>query len=160
MPGSGLPAIADVTRVTTTAEFTLGTTHMQDATTYRYVKASAAIAAGDFLRVDNADADEPYALRPTSAVNQPIAGVATVAIASGSYGWVAICGKATAKVAASTAAGSQIGSSGTAGTGSAITISATPTQAEIQRVVAAAAGIGVETLSNEASGTAPVNLAP
>lgn len=159
MPGSGLPAIADVTRVTTTAEFMLGTTHHQDANTYRYVKASAAIAVGDLLRIDNADADEPFALRPTSAVNQPIAGVAHVAIASGSYGWVTVRGKVTAKVAASTAAGSQLGSSATAGTGSAITISATPTQAEIQRVVAAASGIGAEVLSNESGGTAPVNLA-
>lgn len=158
MPGSGFPAIADVTRVTTTAEFMLGTQHTQDGVTYRYVKATSAVAVGDLLRVNNADADEPHAVTPTSAVNQPITGVATTAIASGSYGWIAIRGKVTAKVAASTAAGAQLGSSGTAGTGSAITISASPTQAEIQRVLAAASGLGVEVLSNEASGTAPVNL--
>lgn len=142
----------------TTAAHALGSEVMAyNGTVYRYVKAAAAIAAGDALKMDTANADEPNALTPTAAVNEVVEAIAPVAIASASYGWVVVRGKvASAKLATSTAAGAQLGTSATAGTLSTVTISATPTQAEIQRVLAAASGKAVIAVDAEATGTGEV----
>jgi hypothetical protein len=45
-----------------------------------------------------------------------VVGAATAAFASGEYGYIIVSGVATVKVAVGTAAGSQLGSSATAGT--------------------------------------------
>lgn len=149
----------DLTDVSTTAKFDLGAIHTESGQEYTYIRAGSAIALGDFLVVKTDEALEPNVLIPSSAVNQAIRAVAPVAIASGSHGWVITRGRVpVAKVAASTAAGAQLGTSATAGTASTVTISASPTQAEIQRVLAAAAGGGVIALDAEASGTAEVLL--
>lgn len=131
----------NLSQTDTTAVHSLGSEVVDSGNTYRYVKASAAIAAGDALVLDTANADEPNALTPASAVNQPVAAIAPVAIASASYGWVVVRGKvASAKLEATVAAGAQLGSSAVAGTLSAITVGAAFVQAEVQRVLAAAAG--------------------
>lgn len=148
------------TRTSTTAEFGLGNESDSGTITHRYVKAAAAIAAGDAVMFATGDADEPHAVTPTTAVNQPVAGIAPVAIASGSFGWIVVRGKvAAAKVAASTAAGAQLGTSAVAGTLSTITIAAAYAQAEVQRALAAAAGRSVQAIDAEASGLAEVYVA-
>jgi hypothetical protein len=146
-----------LTDTQTSPQFALGTEMEFGGTIYRYILAAAAIAAGDSLVIDTGNANEPNALLPSSAVNQPIAAVAHIAIASGSYGWVTRRGKvASAKVAAGTAAGAQLGSSATAGTLSTITIGAAFVQAEIQRALAAAVGVGLQAMDAEAGGLAEI----
>ena len=135
--------------------FEAGAATFQNGNEYTYVKAGSAIAVGDVLVVDVTATGEPYTLIPASAVNQTIEAVAPVAIASGSYGWVCVRGNVAAvKVAASTAANAQLGTSATAGTASTVTVSASPTQAEIQRVLAAASGRSLIALDAESGGVA------
>lgn len=149
----------DLTDVSTTPKFERGSIALLNGNDYMYIQAGSAIAAGDFLIVDTSSASEPFVLIPSSAVNQAVEAVAPVAIASGSYGWVLIRGNvAGAKVAASTAAGAQLGTSATAGTLSTISISGTYTQAEIQRVLAAAAGRAVIALDAESGGVTEVQV--
>jgi hypothetical protein len=123
-----------------------------------YVRAGSAIAVNDVLVVDTTAASEPFTLVPASALNQSVEAVAITAIASGSHGWVLTRGNGVAKVAASTAANVAVGTSATAGTFTTITISATPTQAEVQRVLAAATGRAVITLDAESGGLAEVQI--
>jgi hypothetical protein len=120
-----MPAIlgCDPTRVDTTAAFVPGTesdhpdTVNFPGTKLRYIKAASNIALGDSLILKTDEALEPHALIPSSAIQQPIVGIAHVAIASGSFGWITRHGRvASAKAAASTAAAARLGSSGTAGT--------------------------------------------
>lgn len=149
----------DLTDVSTTPKFERGAIAVLNGNEYVYAQAGSAIAAGDFLVVDVTSASEPFVLIPSSAVNQAIEAIAPVAIASGSYGWVLTRGSTTgAKVEASTAANAQLGSSATAGTLSTITISASPTQAEVQRVLAAASGKAVIALDAESGGVAEVQI--
>lgn len=80
-----------------------------------YVKASSAIAQYDVVTYD-----ETYntTVAPVSTSNDARGdkcGVAPVAIASGSYGWVQISGPATANVLASCAANVRLNTTGTAG---------------------------------------------
>lgn len=93
---------------------TVGTIGWDSSTGYRYVyvTAGAAIAQYDAVRV-NADLTD---VRPTSAVNQVVLGVAPVAIASAAKGWIQIDGKVTCKVVVATAAGSPLVTNATAGT--------------------------------------------
>jgi hypothetical protein len=92
----------------------VGTTAFDSKTGYRYVyiTAGAAIAQYDACRVV-ADLSD---VRPTSAVNQPVLGVAQAAIASGASGWIQTHGKMTCKVVVATAAGSPLVTNATAGT--------------------------------------------
>lgn len=147
----------DLLDVSATPKFERGSIALLNGNEYTYAQAGSAIAAGDFLIVDVTSTSEPFVLIPSSAVNQSVEALAPVAIASGSYGWVLTRGNATgAKVAASTAANAQLGTSATAGTLSTVTISATPTQAEVQRVLAAASGKAVIALDAESGGVAEV----
>lgn len=125
-------------------------------TRYRFVKAAGTVALGDALIFDTGNADEPNAVLASSAVNQPVAGIAHVAITSASYGWIVVKGKvAVAKVAASTAAGGQLGTSAVAGTLSTMAVT-TPTAAEVSRILAAASGAGVIAMDAEAGGLTEV----
>jgi hypothetical protein len=142
----------------TTPIHDLGTISVQNGNEYVYIRAGSAIALGDVLVIDTTATDEPYRLIPTSALNQSIEAIAQVAIASGSFGWVCARGNVVAKVAASTAANVAVGTSATAGTFTTITVSASPTQAEVQRVLAAAVGRGVITLDAESGGLAEVYI--
>lgn len=147
--------IPTLTAASANKEFALGAEALFQGTRYRYIKAAAAIALGDALIIDTAQADEPNLLIPSSAVNQSVAGVATYAIPINNYGWVVVRGKVpSAKVAAATAAGAQLGTSAVAGTLSTIAIAGAYAQAEVQRVLAAAAGLGVQAMDVEAGGLA------
>jgi hypothetical protein len=101
------------TATSTTRKFRVGSVRRAvNGTDYMYVKAGAAIAQYDACRF-NAGLED---VRPTSAAGQVVIGVAQVAIASGSYGWIAVRGLMTAKVVAATAAGSPLVTNATAGT--------------------------------------------
>ena len=147
----------DVTDVSTTAKFELGTKALRNGNELTYIRAGSAIAVGDCLIVDVTSTSEPFVMIPSSAVNQSVEGIAQIAIPSGQFGWAVTSGNVTGvKVAASTAANAQLGTSATAGTLSTITIGGTYTQAEIQRVLAAAAGKSVIALDAESGGLAEV----
>lgn len=110
------------TQVDTVAQFTLGTEARDPRTRdfpqneLRYVKSNAAIAANASLTRDLTDeTNEPHAVVATTATGQPLEGIAHVAIASGSFGWVTIKGKATNNVGAAVAAGALLASSASAG---------------------------------------------
>src|SRR5262245_31902918 len=101
----------DPTRVDTVAAFTLGTesAHPDTAnfpgTKLRYIKAATAIALGDSLKLKTDEALEPNVLVPTAAIQEPIVGIAHVAIGANAFGWITRHGRvASAKAAASTAA--------------------------------------------------------
>lgn len=99
-PGSTAPAVGTLSRDDSTGA------------EYLFVTAGASISAGDAVHV-NADLTD---VRPCSAANQVVLGVAPAAIASGKSGWIQISGKVTAKVVGSTAVGSPLVSTTTAGT--------------------------------------------
>ena len=110
------------TQVDTTAQFTLGTEAKDTRTRsfpqniIRYVKSNAAITINQALTNDLTDeTNEPHAVVATTATGQPINGIAHVAIASGSFGWVTIKGQVPINVNAAVGAGVLLGSSGTAG---------------------------------------------
>lgn len=112
----------NATQVDTVAQFTLGTECRDPRArdfpqnVLRYVKSNAAIAANAALTRDVADeTNEPHAVVATTATGQPLDGIAHVAIASGSFGWVTIKGKASNNVTAAVATGVGLGSTATAG---------------------------------------------
>jgi hypothetical protein len=96
----------DSTRRTTTQELPLGTRVIgAGGSEWVYVKAGAAIAQYDPCRFQGS-ADGYDDVRPTSAAQQFVVGVADAAFASGEYGFIQVRGKATCKVVVGTAAGS------------------------------------------------------
>lgn len=110
------PAIVGaLTDVTTTQYNPLGMRAVDvNGDVYVYVLAGAAIAQYNACKF-NGSALGYDDVRPTSAVNQVVLGVAQVAIASGSYGWIMETGVPTCLVTNSTAAGVPLVSSSTAG---------------------------------------------
>ena len=111
------------TRVDTTAQYPLGMEADDPRATdfpgnrIRYVRADSAVAAGDAVILDVAETDQPGAVTPVSAVDQAVEGIAQVAIAADSYGWICIHGKVlNAKVGTSVAADDTLVSTATAGT--------------------------------------------
>lgn len=140
----------DPTRVDSAQQFILGTEALDtrsgfEDNTIRYVKAGSAIAAGDALKEDATSALEPHLLIPTSAIQQPVVGIAHVAIASGSFGWVTVKGRvASAKAAGGTAAEARLGSSATAGTLATLTqADSNYTSNDYFELLAVASGVGV-----------------
>jgi hypothetical protein len=99
----------------TTPKMPIGTQTFDAAgNTWTYVKAGAAIAAKNAVMC-NGSALGWDDVRPTSAANQAVVGVADLAFASGDYGFIQTDGIATALVANSTAVGSLLVSSAVAG---------------------------------------------
>jgi hypothetical protein len=80
-----------------------------------YVKASSAIAQYDVVTYDETYNTTVAPLSTSNDARGDKVGVAPVAIASGSYGWVQISGPATANVLASCAANVRLNTTGTAG---------------------------------------------
>lgn len=90
--------------------------HDYNGKQYVYVKASSAIAQYDVCTIDPATYSTTVA--PLGTANDArgnLVGVAPVAIASGSYGWLQIYGAATINVLASCAANVRLNTTGTAG---------------------------------------------
>jgi hypothetical protein len=112
MPFSAPPRLLGVrlTDTYTTARHELGSVIVgSDGVRYRYVLAAEAIA-----QYDAVDYTSAFSASVTDA-NDFAFGVAQVAIASGSYGWIAEAGVVTAKVTASMSAGSTLARDNTAG---------------------------------------------
>ncbi|MBQ1769116.1 MAG: hypothetical protein IIZ99_00230 [Turicibacter sp.] len=78
------------------AEVTIAPDQVGIPTTYKYVKAASALTANQpYVLVNNADGITTAA--PATSTVAKIIGIPQVAIASGSYGWVAIGGLCQAK---------------------------------------------------------------
>jgi len=88
----------------------------EDGTEYTYVKAGAAIAAGDAVKIDTSDTTNlPFTVIKTSAATSKMVGVAESAFTSGYYGWIVTKGRVEANVATSVAAGDGLIPTSTAG---------------------------------------------
>jgi hypothetical protein len=138
------------TTVDTVAQYTLGTESRDPRTRdfpqniIRYVKSNAVIAANAALTKDLTDeTNEPHAVLATTATGQPMEGIAHVAIASGSFGWVTIKGKATNSITAAVTAGALLGSTATAGRLTTVATSGAET-------VAAQQGVRISTIDSSA----------
>lgn len=96
----------DPTRVSTVAEFPIGTVVDDPRNGFtgnriKYVQTSATVAAADALKLDVAAtaANRHAVVTPTTAATSVIEGVAHVAIASGSFGWITRAGRVNCNVA-------------------------------------------------------------
>lgn len=158
-----------ITTVDTTQSFPLGTViddprggAHSNGKQFKYVKAGSAISAGNVLVVSLADADEPNTLVPCSALNQLCVGVAEVAIASGSFGWVQVKGRhsAAVKSTAVIAAGQALTTSSTAGAFLAVAGDgdSNVTSTKINALIAMAGSIGVMALDSSDSNTTTVEV--
>lgn len=127
-----------------------------DGRTYKYIRAGGNIAANDALTVDTAEG--PNDFHPTSAVEQPVSGIAEVAIADDKFGWVVTKGPVVCKLDTGTAAAAQLGSSGTAGTLITLTVASSPAQAEVEAILANSCGLGTQCVVAESGGTGTVKL--
>jgi len=120
-----------------------------DGKVYKYIRAGAAIAVGDALKVDYAEGLNDF--DPTSAATSKLAGVAEVAIADNEYGFVVVKGTVVAKLSGSTAANAGLIPSATAGTlGTAADTAAA--------ALVAATGLGALCVVAESGGTGTVKL--
>lgn len=108
--------VADATVRTTEALLPIGSVAFDsEGNEFRYVKAGAAISARQAVRLNGSTLGYDD-VRPTSAAQQGVLGVATAAFASGDYGFVQTRGRVLAAVVNSTAVGSLLASGTTAGT--------------------------------------------
>src|SRR5262245_1538742 len=121
----------------------------------KYVKASAAVSAGNAVVVDTGDSTgtEPSVVVPASALNQVVAGVAEVAIANGSFGWVTVKGRVASalKTASTLTAGDTLSTTATAG---ALAL-ANSTSAT---ALAVGSGIGAQALDSSDSNSTTVEI--
>ena len=100
----------------------------------------------------------PYVVTPITAVDQAVMGIAPVAIAAGSYGWVITKGLVTlVLVAGGTAINDCLGSSATADTLVVFASTAVnPVKVEFDALVAAVHGIKMKAVTAIATGTSTV----
>lgn len=132
---------------------------------YRYVRADDAVTVGDAVALDfsaagsGVAANVPHLVTPAAAVATPVVGVAHVAIAAGSFGFITIEGVVEANVATSVAQGNALASSATAGElreqPSTVT---NPSQADFDALVAATQGVEITALAAAATNKADVYL--
>ncbi len=156
------------TTVDTVPEFALGTEadDPRAGASYagnriRYIKAGSNIALGDALIIKTDEATlEPWVQIPTSAVAQVVVGVAHVAIASGSYGWVTVRGRVpAANVGPSIAVGAKLGSSSSAGKLVALAQADTNFSSNnINAAIAQGAGVGLMALDSNDSNAAAIEV--
>jgi hypothetical protein len=98
----------------TTMQFGLGELAFHDGGIYEYVKAGAAVAQYDGVMIDE-DGTATLAVYAASPTVPTKIGIAQVAIASGSYGWVLRQGKGRVTCLASCAIDVKLYTSATAG---------------------------------------------
>jgi hypothetical protein len=124
---------------------------------YQYVRADDAVAQYDAVMLDTAAAgsgdasDVPFLVTPTAAADDVIEGIAQVAIAAGSYGFILIDGDGSSKAAATVVAGAPAVTIATAGT-------LDDTAAAAGNALATAAGRGVVFTSTTTGGVASVRI--
>lgn len=110
--------------------------YCDDGTKRKYVRAGAAIAPGDVLKVDTAEG--PNDFDPVSAADQPIAGAwpsAFPVVADNSGFWVVVGGDVSVKSAATVVPGAPVVTIATAGT-------VDDTAATAANALASGAGLG------------------
>jgi hypothetical protein len=135
--------VGDSTRRTTTQEMPLGTkAYGPSGSEYVYVKAGASIAQYDACTFQGS-ATGYDDVRPTSATQQYIVGVADTAFSSGDYGFLQSKGVCTCKVNTSDAAGSLLVTKATAGTLTLAAASSLPSTPAVALVTGAAAGSAI-----------------
>lgn len=93
----------------------LGSRYRTPTAEYVFVKASSAIAQYDVVTYDETSNTTVAPLGTANDARGDRVGVAPVAIASGSYGWLQIWGVTTMNVLASCAANVRLNTTGTAG---------------------------------------------
>jgi hypothetical protein len=76
---------------------------------YKYVRASTAITIGDSVRIDTGATDEPGACAPVTATDQPIEGVAVIAIPLNSFGFIQVGGRVPSQAAGTATAALRYG---------------------------------------------------
>lgn len=108
---------ADVASEHTTAQFELGTRHVDQNTgkEYIYVLADEAITATSAVVIPEDYGVEMVDTTSTASAFGDHVGVSNIAITSGSYAWVQIYGATTLNVASSCAANTAINSTASAG---------------------------------------------
>jgi len=143
----------DILAVDTVQQHALGCeiTH-DDGNTYRYVRAGAAIALGDVLKVDVAEGPNDY--DPQVAADIPHAGclpnaTGRAAVADNSFFWAGVRGSFSVKAAATVVAGTPAISTATAGT-------VDDTAATAANALAMAAGVGAIFQTTTTAGFATV----
>lgn len=150
----------DVTATHTTAQHELGLVVEDSANPqnrYLYVRADDAVAQYDAVQLDVAAAgsgsasDVPFLVTPSGAADEVIEGIAQVAIAAGSYGFVLVEGSGTVKAAATVVAGAPAVTIATAGT-------LDDTVAAAGNALASAVGRGVVFTSTTSGGTASCRI--
>jgi hypothetical protein len=119
MPFTGTPGAFEVgspASRSTVAKAPLGSkAYDEKGNEFIYVKAGAAIDANEAVMFSGSALGFDD-VRKTSGLHKPVLGVATAAFASGAFGYIQSKGVVTCKVIVSTAAGSSLVASGTAGT--------------------------------------------
>lgn len=155
----------DVTSVLTSAEHELGLRVPDPANPqnhYVYVQADDAVAQYDAVTLDfaaggsGAAASVPHLVTPTSAATSFFVGVAQVAIAAGSYGFILVEGEGIVQAETAVAQGDVLAPSAVAG--ELITqpsTAANPTQADFDSLVAT----GRKVIATEAEGATTAGFA-
>lgn len=117
MATGDIVAIQDaVTTAHTTQKFPLGFRRVENGKEYTYMKAGAAIAINEAVKVSTADTTGGTVIK-TAAVADPVFGVCeSVALASGEFGWITTRGPVSVKILDAAAAEDLLGASATAGT--------------------------------------------
>jgi hypothetical protein len=116
---------------------------------YEYVKAGGAVAATDAVIADVAE--ENLSVIPSSAADQPLRGVAHVAIDDNEFAFIVVKGAVSVKAAATVVAGTPAVPTATGGT-------LDDTAAAAGNALAMAAGVGVTFLSTTSGGVADALL--
>jgi len=150
----------------TTAQHRVGTVARNDEGQEAiYVQADDAVAAKAPVYTDAAiggsgtAANAPYVVTPITAVDQAIVGIALVAIAAGSYGWVVTKGVVTAVKSTAAAINDFCVSSATADTIKTIPSTAVnPVKVDFDALVAACAGVRIKAVTAAAAGVSTVLL--
>lgn len=112
-PTGGPLAGVNLATTNTSADFPVGTQVLGNNAKWEYVKAASTIAQFDAVLIGLSGNASPATTGLAVSVKK--VGFAQVAIASGSYGWVAREGNVTANCAANCAAGAQLYTTATAG---------------------------------------------
>lgn len=131
----------NLTNTSTTAEFPVGTiVKGTKSSMWEYVQALSGIAQYNAVCINGSGNAAPSTT--AHAVSMKKVGFAQVAIASGSYGWVARSGfQLTVMLAASCAAGAQLYTTATAGTLDDAVVTAAAIPGAICTVAASAGGV-------------------
>lgn len=104
-----------VTATSTEAKNRVGLRRFENGREYIYQQADDAITAGQAVKLDIAASADGLKVTPCAAAGDSCFGIAEVAIADESYGWITVRGVATVSVANGVAVDDPLAASGAAG---------------------------------------------